>query len=63
MTNAPTNADSNSNAAAAKPQTAVESKQNVLKEIGAKWGKFSEHDLSVLKPDLNSKTVLVRVSP
>jgi hypothetical protein len=35
--------------AAAKPEVTAESKQIVLKEIGAKWGKFSEHDLSVLK--------------
>jgi hypothetical protein len=27
----------------------AESKQIVLKEIGAKWGKFSELDLSALK--------------
>jgi hypothetical protein len=27
----------------------AETKQIVLKEIGAKWSKFSEHDLSVLK--------------
>jgi hypothetical protein len=27
----------------------AESKQIVLKEIGAKWGKFSEQDLSALK--------------
>ena len=49
MTNAPSNATSNSNAAAAKPKTAVETKQIVLKEIRAKWGKFSEQDLSALK--------------
>jgi hypothetical protein len=49
MTNAPSNAASNPNAAAAKPQTAAESKQIVLKEIGAKWTKFSEQDLSALK--------------
>jgi hypothetical protein len=27
----------------------AETKQIVLREIGAKWGKFSEHDLSALK--------------
>jgi hypothetical protein len=27
----------------------AETKQIVLKEIGAKWGKFSEQDLSALK--------------
>lgn len=49
MTNAPSNAASNSTPASAKPQTAAESKQIVLKEIGAKWSKFSEQDLSALK--------------
>jgi hypothetical protein len=38
-----------SNAAAAKPETAAETKQIVLTEIRAKWGKFSEQDLSALK--------------
>jgi hypothetical protein len=38
-----------SNAAAATPPTAAETKQIVLKEIGAKWGKFSQQDLSALK--------------
>ena len=37
------------NAAAAKPETAAETKQIVLKDIRAKWGKFSEQDLSALK--------------
>ena len=36
------------NAGAAKSETAAETKQIVLKEIGAKWGKFSEQDLSSL---------------
>jgi hypothetical protein len=35
--------------AAAKPEMTADARQIVLKEIGAKWGKFSEHDLSVLK--------------
>jgi len=35
--------------AAAKPQVTAEIKQVVLREIGAKWGKFSEQDLSALK--------------
>jgi hypothetical protein len=35
--------------AAAKPDMTAETKQIVLKEIGAKWGKFSEQDLSALK--------------
>jgi hypothetical protein len=38
-----------SNTTAAKPQTAAENKQIVLREIRAKWGKFSEQDLSALK--------------
>jgi hypothetical protein len=32
-----------------KPETAAQSKQMILKEVGAKWGKFSEQDLSALK--------------
>ena len=40
---------STSDGAAAKPEVAAEARQIVLKEIGAKWGKFSEHDLSALK--------------
>ncbi len=38
-----------SNAAAAKPETTAEATKIVLKEIGSKWGKFSEQDLSALK--------------
>jgi hypothetical protein len=38
-----------SNAAAPKLETAVETRQVVLTEIRAKWGKFSEQDLSALK--------------
>lgn len=38
-----------SNSAAAKPQTTAETRQIVLKEIGVKWNKFSEQDLSALK--------------
>lgn len=37
------------NASSAKPETAADTRQIVLKEIGAKWGKFSEQDLSALK--------------
>jgi len=44
-----------SNASVAKPETAADTRQIVLKEIGAKWGKFSEQDLSAL----NSKDDLV----
>jgi hypothetical protein len=52
MTNATTNAS------VAKPETAGETRQIVLKEIGAKWGKFSEHDLSALK---NNDDVVTQV--
>ena len=38
-----------SNTAAAKAETTAETKQIVLKEIGSKWSKFSEQDLSALK--------------
>jgi hypothetical protein len=38
-----------SNAPPAKPESAAETRQIVLKEVRAKWGKFSEQDLSALK--------------
>jgi hypothetical protein len=38
-----------SNTSAAKPGITAEARQIVLKEIGAKWSKFSEQDLSALK--------------
>jgi hypothetical protein len=38
-----------SNPAVAKSSTAAETRQIVLKEIRAKWGKFSEQELSGLK--------------
>jgi len=38
-----------SNTSTAKPETAAQFKQMILKEVGAKWGKFSEQDLSALK--------------
>jgi hypothetical protein len=38
-----------SNPTAAKPETAAETKQIVLTEIRANWGKFSEQDLCALK--------------
>jgi hypothetical protein len=38
-----------SNPTAAKSPTAAETRQIVLKEISARWGKFSEQDLSTLK--------------
>jgi len=37
------------NAGVSTPATAAETKQIVLKEIGAKWNKFSQQDLSALK--------------
>ena len=42
-------ANVSSNAAAAKPETAIENKKAILKEIRAKWDKFSEQDVSALK--------------
>ena len=38
-----------SNTSAAKPETSAQTRQMILKEVGAKWSKFSEQDLSVLK--------------
>jgi hypothetical protein len=46
MTNAPTNPATDSNAATGQ---ALLTKHILLKEIGAKWGKFSEQELSSLK--------------
>jgi hypothetical protein len=40
---------SNSNTSSATPATPAETRQIVLKEVGGKWGKFSEQDLSALK--------------
>jgi hypothetical protein len=40
-----------SDVAAAKPEMTAEARQVVLKEISAKWDKFSERDLFVLKGD------------
>jgi hypothetical protein len=37
------------NTNSATPATAAETRQIVLKEIGSKWNKFSEQDLSALK--------------
>jgi len=44
-----TDAQRNAPTTPAQPQTGSEMKQAVLKDIGAKWNKFSEHDLSALK--------------
>ena len=51
-----TNVASNTSTTPAAPG---ETRQIVLKEIGAKWGKFSEQDLSALKnkDDLVSQVV------
>ena len=38
-----------SNTSPAKPESAAETRQIVLKEVRAKWSKFSEQDLSALK--------------
>jgi hypothetical protein len=38
-----------SNTSAAKPETSAQTKKMILKEVGAKWGKFSDQDLSALK--------------
>jgi hypothetical protein len=49
MTNAPSSATSNLTPATGHSPSAAEAKQIVLKEVGAKWSKFSEHELSSLK--------------
>jgi hypothetical protein len=48
-----------SNATAVKPESIAENKQIVLKEIRAKWDKFSEQDMSALrgKDDLVTQIV------
>ena len=48
MTTSPSTPASNTNAATGRAPS-TETKQIVLKEIGAKWSKFSEQDLSSLK--------------
>ena len=59
MTSVPSNSASSPNVAV-KPQAANETKQIVLKEIGVKWNKFSEQDLSALK---NKDDLVTRLSP
>jgi hypothetical protein len=39
----------NQNIGPAKSENAAENKQILLKDIGAKWGKFSEQELGALK--------------
>jgi hypothetical protein len=48
-----------SNASPTTPASAAETRQIVLKEVSAKWSKFSEQDLSALKSkdDLVSQVV------
>jgi hypothetical protein len=38
-----------SSSTVAKPETTVETRQTVLKDIDAKWSKFSEQDLSAAR--------------
>lgn len=60
MANPVSTAATNTTAPATKPETPmVETKQIVLKEIGAKWDKFSAQDLSSLegKDDLVAQVV------
>jgi hypothetical protein len=49
----------NPNKVVVTPATAAETKQIVLKDIGAKWDKFSEQDLSAItgKDDLVAQVV------
>jgi hypothetical protein len=46
------------NSTVAKPANAAQMREIVLKEISAKWGKFSEQDLSALK---NKDDVVVQI--
>jgi hypothetical protein len=48
-TNSPSNVSFETNFKAGQATSAAETKQIVIKEIRAKWGKFSEDDLSSLK--------------
>jgi hypothetical protein len=49
MTTDSSNASTSNPNMSATPATAAETRQIVLKEIGSKWNKFSEQDLSALK--------------
>ena len=49
MTNSPSNVSLEANFNRGHAPSAAETKQIVIKEIRAKWGKFSEDDLSSLK--------------
>ena len=46
------------NSTVVKPANAAETREIVLKEISAKWGKFSEQDLSALT---NKDDVVVQI--
>ncbi|MGD0532080.1 MAG: hypothetical protein ABSA62_07340 [Methyloceanibacter sp.] len=46
-------------ATAAKPQNTNENRQAMLKEICAKWSKFSEHDASAFKSNDDLVTQVV----
>src|SRR6266487_2743801 len=54
-----------SNTSIAKSETAAQAKQVILKDVGAKWGKFSEQDLSALKgkDDLVKEVVAKQIRP
>ena len=59
MTTGSSNAStSGPNTNSATPATAAETRQIVLKEIGSKWNKFSEQDLSALKSNNDLVTQL-----
>ena len=47
------------NTASASTSTPAEAKQILLKDIGAKWGKFSEQELGALKNKADLVTQLV----
>jgi hypothetical protein len=49
MTSAMPNATSGTNPLTAEPAVAGDTRQMMLEEIGAKWGKLSVQDLSTLK--------------
>ena len=49
MTNSPSNVSLEANFNRGHAPSAAETKQILIKEIRAKWGKFSEDDLSSLK--------------
>jgi hypothetical protein len=49
MTNSPPNVSLGTSFNAEQAPSAAETKQIVIKEIRAQWGKFSEDDLSSLK--------------